>query len=82
MRVRTIIPALKIDGETKSGLAVVVANFPKATDNLPALFTREDVITFFHEFGHALHALLGATELGSFSGTHVKQDFVECPLKF
>lgn len=57
----------------------VVANFPKSVGEKPALLLRDDVNTFFHEFGHAVHALCGATQLNSFSGTHVKRDFVELP---
>ncbi len=73
----TIIKALK--GYPHPALAVVIANFPKATATEPSLLKRSDVKTFFHEFGHTLHALLGATELCSFSGTNVKTDFVEMP---
>jgi thimet oligopeptidase len=57
----------------------VIANFPKATKDSPALLKRDDVITFFHEFGHAIHTLLGTTKLISQAGTHVKTDFVETP---
>lgn len=59
--------------------SLVIANFPKTTDKYPSLLTRNDVKTFFHEFGHALHAVFGASELGAFAGTSVKRDFVEMP---
>lgn len=75
-----ITPAIKLaDGSRIPAVSVVMANFPKATKEKPALLMRSDVSTFFHEFGHALHAQLGATQLGSFAGTHVKTDFVEMP---
>ncbi len=61
------------------GLIIVIANFPKATKEKPALLKHDDVVTFFHEFGHAMHGLLGKTELSNFSGTSVKRDFVEMP---
>lgn len=76
----TMIPALKNhNGSLSPAVAVVIANFPKATPTRPALLQRQDVITFFHEFGHALHALLGATHMYQTSGTNVKLDFVEMP---
>jgi thimet oligopeptidase len=58
---------------------VVLANFPAPTEHKPSLLKLNDVRTFFHEFGHALHALLGRTEMYGFSGTRVKRDFVEMP---
>lgn len=67
------------NGKRTPGVVVVIANFPKATAKKPALLKYSDVNTFFHEFGHAIHSLLGATELASFSGTSVKRDFVEMP---
>lgn len=60
-------------------MALVIANFPKATKDRPALLKHGDVETFFHEFGHAMHYILGSTQLASFSGTSVKLDFVEMP---
>lgn len=58
---------------------VVMTNFPAGTAEIPALMNFSDVTTFFHEFGHALHTVLGATNIASFSGTNVKRDFVEMP---
>jgi thimet oligopeptidase len=74
-----IIPAVKKGNDYIPAVSVVLANFPKPTADKPALWLRSDVRTFFHEFGHALHAILGATELSSLSGTSVKRDFVEMP---
>ncbi len=75
-----IVPAIKLpDGSRLPAVSVVMANFTKPTKDKPSLLLRNEVRTFFHEFGHALHALLGATELGSFAGTSVKTDFVEMP---
>lgn len=74
----TLIPV--IAGATPNlGVAIVIANFPKPMAEKPSLLLLKDVNTFFHEFGHALHALLGRTAVASFSGTHVKRDFVEMP---
>ncbi len=60
-------------------VASLVCNFPRATENKPALLLHSDVETFFHEFGHVLHNVLTQTELASFSGTSVARDFVEAP---
>lgn len=60
-------------------LVLVIANFPRNTKEKPSLLTRDNVITFFHEFGHALHAVLGTTQLAINSGAQVKRDFVEMP---
>ncbi len=64
---------------SRPSVAVVVANFPKATSSRPALLKHNDVTTFFHEFGHAMHYALGHTEMLSHAGTAVKRDFVEMP---
>ncbi len=63
----------------RPSVAVVIANFPKSTATRPSLLKHGDVTTFFHEFGHGIHALLGSTKLASFSGTATKTDFVEMP---
>lgn len=75
-----VIPSVTSSmGEIRPPLSLVIANFTKPTDTKPSLLTRNEVSTFFHEFGHALHAILGSTELASQSGTSVKRDFVELP---
>lgn len=75
-----IVPGLlKKDGTPVPTLSVVVANFPKPTATKPSLLLHNDVKTFFHEFGHAMHEILGATHLASQAGTNVKTDFVEMP---
>ena len=45
----------------------------------PTLLTWDEVITMFHEFGHALHGLLSDVRFPSQSGTEVPRDFVEYP---
>lgn len=57
----------------------VVANLPQEMAGKPALLKLSDVRTFFHEFGHAMHQLLGTTRTNYFSGTGVLWDFVETP---
>jgi len=59
-----------------------VANLPKPAEGEPALISFSDVITMFHEFGHALHGMFAATEYPVLSGTSVARDFVEFPSQF
>ncbi len=54
-------------------------NVPKPPDGEPALLTYDEVVTAFHEFGHALHGIFSAVTYPRFSGTSVPRDFVEFP---
>ncbi len=74
----TIVPAVANDFNVPK-ISVIMANFSPSTADVPALLKHSEVKTFFHEFGHAIHALLGRTSIASFSGTNVKHDFVEMP---
>lgn len=67
------------DGTFILPVTLVIANFTKPTDTQPSLLMREEVKTFFHEFGHAIHNLFGITQFSEFSGTNVVTDFVEMP---
>jgi peptidyl-dipeptidase Dcp len=59
-----------------------VANFAKPAPGQPALLTYDDVVTMFHEFGHALHGFFADQQYPSISGTAVARDFVEFPSQF
>jgi peptidyl-dipeptidase Dcp len=59
-----------------------VANFTKPANGQPALLSWDDVVTMFHEFGHALHGFFADQEYPSLSGTAVARDFVEFPSQF
>ena len=59
-----------------------VANFTKPAGGQPALLSSDDVKTMFHEFGHALHAMLTHVEYPRLAGTNVPTDFVEFPSQF
>jgi peptidyl-dipeptidase Dcp len=59
-----------------------VANLPKPAPGAPALISFDDVITMFHEFGHALHGMFSNCEYPSLSGTSTARDFVEFPSQF
>ncbi|MDQ0381660.1 M3 family metallopeptidase [Amycolatopsis thermophila] len=54
-------------------------NIAKPPAGEPTLCTFDEVTTLFHEFGHALHALLSDVRYPKFSGTNVPRDFVEYP---
>lgn len=69
----------KVDGERIPPIISIVCNFTKPTDEKPSLLSYEEVLTFFHEFGHALHGLLSQCEYYGLSGTSVQRDFVELP---
>lgn len=75
-----IIPALIDDSGVRCpALVAVIANFPCATQGNPGLLMLDEVRTFFHELGHAMHALLGTTKMSGLSAGHSKIDFVEVP---
>ncbi|KQN92600.1 dipeptidyl carboxypeptidase [Sphingomonas sp. Leaf231] len=59
-----------------------VGNFAKPAAGQPALITFDDVVTMFHEFGHALHGLFANQTYPSVSGTNTARDFVEFPSQF
>ncbi|BFO10238.1 peptidyl-dipeptidase Dcp [Serratia rubidaea] len=59
-----------------------VANFTKPAPGQPALLSYDDVITMFHEFGHALHGIFADQQYPSLSGTNTARDFVEFPSQF
>jgi peptidyl-dipeptidase Dcp len=54
-------------------------NLAKPADGEPTLLTVAEVVTLFHEFGHALHGLLSDVRYPTFAGTGVPRDFVEFP---
>src|SRR2546426_77407 len=74
-----------VDGSGLLGTKPVVfnvANFTKPAPGQPALLRFDDVKTMFHEFGHALHAMLTRVEYPRLTGTNVPTDFVEFPSQF
>ena len=67
------------DGSRKVPVVGNHGNFTKPTKDNPALLSMDEVITLFHEFGHALHGLMSDVCYESQAGTNVKWDFVELP---
>ena len=72
-------PQSKEEDKRIAPIISIVCNFSKPTAETPALFTFDEVTTYFHEFGHALHGLLSDVNYKSLSGTNVPRDFVEVP---
>ncbi len=71
------------DGEIKLPTAFIVGNFPQSKDGTPSLLRHSDVVTLFHEMGHALHHLLSKVEEPFVSGiSGVAWDTVEFPSQF
>lgn len=70
------------DGTDSRPHVSVVMNLTKPTPTKPALLTPDEVETFLHEFGHALHGMFARTRYRSLSGTNVYWDFVELPSQF
>ncbi len=71
------------DGSIQTPVALVVCNFASGVDGKPALLPHDDVITLFHEFGHALHHLLTEVDELDVSGiSGVEWDAVELPSQF
>ena len=67
------------DGKDSRPHITIVMNFTRPTADKPALLTFDEVNTFLHEFGHALHGMLAKATYESLSGTSVTRDFVELP---
>lgn len=60
--------------------AALICNFPEPKEGNPGLMQYSDVVTFFHEFGHLMHAILGGQQKwAGISGIATEGDFVEVP---
>lgn len=68
-----------MDGGEQRPVVVNVMNFAKGGNGEPTLLSVDDARTLFHEFGHALHAMLSDVTYPSIAGTGVSRDFVEFP---
>ena len=67
------------DGQDSRPHVTITMNFTKPTETKPALLTMDEVETFLHEFGHALHGIFSMTTYPSMGGTSVYRDFEELP---
>jgi len=66
------------DGSYRPPMAAIIGNWPKPAPGRPALLSHDDVVTFFHEFGHNMAALLATAPYETLSNGFVT-DFVEAP---
>lgn len=73
----------KTDGSLQKPVAYLTCNFNRPVGNKPALFTHDEVVTLFHEFGHGLHHMLTQIDTAGVSGINgVPWDAVELPSQF
>jgi len=70
---------IKPDATRQYPSAAMVANFTKPGKDRPSLLKHNEVVTYFHEFGHIMHNICSTVNYSRFSGTSVERDFVEAP---
>jgi oligopeptidase A len=74
---------IKADGTVQYPVAYLTCNFNKPIGGKPALFTHDEVVTLFHEFGHGLHHMLTKVDAAAVAGINgVPWDAVELPSQF
>lgn len=67
------------DGSFQKPISSIIGNWPVGAPGKPALLNHDEVITFFHEFGHLMHSTLSTAPYETYYGTSVRTDFVEAP---
>ncbi|TCK62510.1 M3 family metallopeptidase [Seleniivibrio woodruffii] len=74
---------INAEGRLVPATAIICGNFPHATEDSPSLLRHSDVVTLFHEMGHALHHLLSEVDEADVSGVNgVEWDVIEFPSQF
>ncbi|MBI3936364.1 MAG: M3 family metallopeptidase [Betaproteobacteria bacterium] len=77
------VPRRRTAGGIQKPAAYLNCNFAAPVGGRPALFTHDEVITLFHEFGHGLHHLLTRVDYVGVAGINgVEWDAVELPSQF
>ncbi|MBU0720217.1 M3 family metallopeptidase [bacterium] len=70
-------------GQEQLASAFIVCNFPPSSKENPSLLRHDDVVTFFHEMGHAIHHMISSVDENEVSGVNgVEWDAVEFPSQF
>jgi len=70
----------RVDGQLQTPVSFLTCNFSRPSGGRPALFTHDEVLTLFHEFGHGLHHMLSRVDEAAVSGIRgVEWDAVELP---
>lgn len=71
------------DGSIQLPVAYLTCNFNSPVGDKPAMFTHDEVVTLFHEFGHGIHHMLTKMTVAGVSGINgVAWDAVELPSQF
>ena len=74
---------MTLSGDLQTPVAYLTCNFNRPVGDKPALFTHDEVVTLFHEFGHGIHHMLTQVSTGAVSGINgVPWDAVELPSQF
>ncbi|MCG7570020.1 oligopeptidase A [Pseudoalteromonas sp. CNC9-20] len=74
---------VRLGGQLQTPVAYLVCNFNRPIGDKPALFTHDEVVTLFHEFGHGLHHMLTQVDAAAVAGINgVAWDAVELPSQF
>ncbi len=67
------------DGSYRAPVSAIIGNWPLPEAGKPTLLNHEEVVVFFHEFGHVMHETLSHTRYASLYGIAVRGDFGEAP---
>lgn len=67
------------DGSYRAPVSAIIGNWPLPEAGKPTLLNHDEVVVFFHEFGHVMHETLSHTRYASLYGIAVRGDFGEAP---
>jgi thimet oligopeptidase len=67
------------DGSYRTPVSAIIGNWPRPEAGKPTLLNHDEVVVFFHEFGHVMHETLSRTRYATLHGINVRGDFGEAP---